>query len=267
MFLILAVLNLVVIAKLVIGEIQPAQVRALRKPRQFIDVQYTEEKLPIRDHRLRQWVNRLKWRSRYEVKSLALGPEIDDRDLRAVGRDLPNLIELTLLDGRFTKDGLKSLTQLKRLRRLAFEDSNVDDDMVEALIGCESVTVLGLRGTFVTDAVGPTLFRFPKLHSVAVRYTAITVDAARSSASVSRAGIGNLRVSYEWNHNKPMLFGFRFRWADGRQSHSSVQPKNVDRSNAENTHPQRERGRSRKRRHVVLSPSLARRVRVRMPHL
>jgi hypothetical protein len=80
-FLILAVLNLIVLAKLIIGEIEPAHVRALRKPGQFIDVEYAEDKLPIRDFRLRRWVSRLKWRSRYEVKSLALGPDLNDRDL------------------------------------------------------------------------------------------------------------------------------------------------------------------------------------------
>lgn len=80
-FLILAVLNLIPLARLIIGEIEPAHVRALRKPGPFIDVEYAEDKLPIRDFRLRRWVSRLKWSSRYEVKSLALGPDLNDRDL------------------------------------------------------------------------------------------------------------------------------------------------------------------------------------------
>lgn len=123
------------------------------------------------------------------------------------------MVELTLQDGRFTKEGLKPLIRLGRLERLALVDSNVTDDIVEVLVGCEGLTAPHLRGTFVTDAVGPTLFRFPRMQRVAVRYIDVIADAAKSWESTSRPAMRNLFVIYEWNYDKPVLLGFRFRWA------------------------------------------------------
>lgn len=104
--------------------------------------------------------------------------------MQAVCRNFPNVVELTLQDGRFTKEGLKPLIRLGRLERLVLVDSNV------------------------TDAV-----RFPRMQRVAVRHTADIVDAAKFRESTSRPGMRNLFVIYEWNYDKPVLLGFRFRWA------------------------------------------------------
>jgi hypothetical protein len=120
--------------------------------------------------------------------------DVTDDDLRYVA-DLPELEELTIINGRISDDGLTNLSELANLRWLRLEGVFITDAGVEHLLPLANIESLDLSGAKVTDASLPRLRAFPKLRILELENTPVSDNGMAALSTLDSVEVLALAVT------------------------------------------------------------------------
>jgi|GEM_PF-2323493 len=206
-------LHVALAVRMVIGQIEAPEITQLRQRGAVFSYFWLEYSRPEPFQGYEWLMAGVFGRSTENVSSIRL-IDATDADLQFLSTHFPNLKNLSLSLADVTEDGLAALAKFPKLHHLSLlVSSAIDDAEVEKLAELDSVTMLHLRESRVTDAAIPALKRMKSLIVADVWYTDVSLEAI--AAWRAEQTTKKVRIDTEkeiWPAGD--LLG-RFRWADG----------------------------------------------------